>query len=807
MNAILPSLKTFKPDSTELIHHLFSPQPGQTVLSLGLITPFALSASGHPEPPALGSLWSAIQQVLGKEDVFDEGWPKQRGELLVAGCCYPPKGHLMQPVAVHVQAGTLSKQLAVFGERRYGPGGHISSPRPFDRMPVTLAHAFGGAEVPANAQGKGADVTDGAELPNIEYPGQLIASASDHPAPACLGPLPPDGPQRAGHLGDFSEDWLKNRWPHLPAEVDPRFFQAAPEDQQIQGYWKGGEQILVRNMHPEHPDLHGQVPALRPRFFIHQTKPDGEPGFLELYVHADTLWLLPEQNLGLVIYRAAITVNLPEARDVNCFYAEFEPQDTPELPIEHYTERCLRLAAPEAFRNIPDLDTLQDEYADLSGQELLEKVREQKALFQQALESHDIDEASLQRQLQENPHTRRFAQIIAQRNGSLSGFLNEIEGLLALLTSEDALSHSPSPRPGLEALGPSRVQTAQEAPIAPIESGHTAALGDEHLASHNRQTVLAHMSQGRTCSGLDLSQANLAGLDLAGMDFSNAMLMGANLRGAQLQGATLEGANLQGATFDAANLAGGQLTQATLDQASFAGANLQGARLDGSDCNEANFSGADLTGASLHQTNLSRAWLQRVKAARVQATNADFSHANLEGADFQSASLDRADFSGTRLKQARFDHASCVAGNFTQADLTNTSLPRCDLSASQAGPGTIWSGANLQEAILDEICWMGATLDGATLVGIKAQQADFSDTSLTSVLMHGSDLRSAVFDRADLRHANLSRSNLMEASFIHTNLGHCALQASNLYAANFMNAILDEANLQDANLGATTLSL
>ena len=809
MKQVFPSLRILKPEHVELIRHVFSPSPGQNLLAFGAIVPFPLSAPGHPSEAADPSpLWDKIKQALGPHATLDEGWPKHRGELLLAGDCHPPAGHGDQPVSVSVQAGALHKQLAVFGERRYGAGGRISPPRPFDRMPLTLENAFGGEGHAANPKGKGADTALDAELPNIELPRQLIVSPSDRPEPAGFGPLPHDMPQRARHLGGIGPEWLETRWPHLPLDTDPRFFQAAPADQQLEAFWLGGEPITVRNMHPRHPDLHGRVPALRPRFFIHQDKPGGESAFLELNVHADTLWLLPGLCMGLLIYRAATLIQSPVAEDVNCLMIEFEAPEAPELPIEHYTERLLRTVAPEAFEGIPDLAELQQANAHLSSGELLDKLREQKVLFKQALEAQGIDESAMLQQLLDDPHSRRFAQMIAQRGGSLLGFLNEIEGLLATIESGDADPPAPARQaPDLDLARPAPAQTAPRAPDAPIAPAHDGALRDDALALHSRESALHRLQRGLSCAGLDLSQANLAGMDLAGADFSGAILAGAKLSGASLQGARLQGAHLQGARFDAANMAGCLLAQATLGGASFIGASLQGAILDDSDCTEANFSGADLAGASLQRTQLNRAWLSRTKAAQIRATGADFTDANLEGADFERAGLEEANFSGARLRQASFDHAACRSANFTQADLTNASLLRCDLSSSQATPGTQWQGANLTHAILNDVSWTGAMLDDAILREVQARQADLSGSRLRNAQMAGSDLRAAIFDRADLGHADLSRSNLMEASFLHADLSHCSLEDCNLYAAGFMDTVLEHTRLRGANLAATILEI
>lgn len=801
-----PSTKTFTPPGTELLRHIYSPAPGQTLLVLGVLQPFELHAPTEQPGPVPDKLWDRVASALGKNGLLDEGWPKTHGELLAAGACHPPKGHRDQPVSVRISAGSLDKQLAVFGERRYGLGGHISPPLPFDRMPLTPEQAFGGDGHTENPLGKGLDTADGAELPNIELPRMLISARGDRPRPAGFGPLPVDHPERARHLGDLGTQWLKERWPHLPLETDPRFFQTAPPDQRLDGFWTGGETVRVTNMHPDFPDLTGQVPRLRPRCFVHQSLPDEELRFVELKVNADTVWLFPGERMGLIIYRTLVPVHTPDGRDVNGFLAEFESLDAPELPVEHYITRCLHAMMPEAVQGL-DLEEQKKAYAELSDHELLAKIGEQKQLFKQMLDSTGMDDEQIMRQLSENPHTRKFAQTIAQRNGNLTGFFNEIEHLVRVIEGETS---DPAPRsPSLESVLPPPVATAPEAPNAPpqLEEHRAHALRDEGMAARHRQTVVHRVNNGQSCNGLDLSQANLAGLDLAGVDFSGALLAGANFAGAQLQGANLQAANLQSAKLEAANLSGCQLAGALLEQASLTGATLKGAILDGSDCTGANFAGTDLSGISLRQATLSYAWLNQVRAPQIQAGGADFSHANLEGIDLTRATLDHANFTGARLRRAVLDDASCLSANFTQADLSEASAARSDLSSSQSTPGSQWRGANLQRAILNDASWMGASLEGVRLQEARALNTDLSDTDLRNADALGADLRKTTFDRADLAYANLARTNLMEASFMHAKLGRCRFQDSNLYGATFTDADLQNAEFEGANLEGTILKI
>lgn len=807
----LPGLKLFKPPRTEIVHRIFSPAPQQFVMSFGVLVPFALSPPGQPDGAVPDSLWETVSPLLDKALTLDEGWPKPCGELLAAGNCYRPSGYDDHPVAVSISAGRLNKQLAVFGDRYFTPGGGVSAPQPFSVMPLTWANAFGGKESAANPAGKGLDTQDGIRwLPNIEHPNQLVISGRDHPAPAGFNPLSSAHPLRAGQLGKQDKHWRDTRWPHLPEGTDARYFLAAPEDQRIEGFWAGDEVITVTNMHPEFPLLEGRLPNHRPRCFVHQSDGEKESRFRELKVTVDTIWLFPEARMGIMILRSGINVADGTGHDVNAFYAELETPAIEPFPVEYYLNNCLRLMAPEVFKDLPDptSDTQKANLANIDEAQTIQKLQEQKAYFQATLKTVGLREDELLQQLEANPHTRQFAQTILKRNGSLTGFFNEIEGLLRIIQNPEAAASAANmllqPADLNKAITP-YPQPAQAAPTQPPEQTPDP-LHDAAAATRHRQVVVNAQRNGQSCAQLNLANANLAGLDLAGIDFTGAILAGANFAGAQLQGACLDLVFASNARFDAADLSGCQMRQASLGQSSFVGANLRGTDLQASDCTAANFSGAELSGSNLRATTLSLAWLQSIRAERLMAEGAHLDHANLDNAQLNGARLAGANLSGARAQRANLQDVSAQKINLSQTDLTGANLQNADLTASQASPGTSLRGARLDNARLEQASWVGAWLDDASLTGLQAKDADFSDARMANTNMSRSDLRGCRFDRAKMQGANFQASNLMQASFMNANLQSGDMSNTNLYSATFVDTDIAGASFHGANLDCTALS-
>ncbi|CAK8712894.1 DUF2169 domain-containing protein [Candidatus Electrothrix aarhusensis] len=195
---------------------------------------------------------------------------KAATDVLLHGHAYGPQGREVRHVNVRMQVGRMSKTLRVFGDRSWDKGlmggMNISGPQPFSKMPITWERAFGGADQkssnpkkhswePRNLIGTGfaaeEDHAVGDQLPNIEDPARLISSWKDRPVPAGFGPVPGNWQPRLALAGTYDKKWEEEKQPLLPDDFDERFYQCAPEDQQIPGYLHGGEPVELHNLTPQ----------------------------------------------------------------------------------------------------------------------------------------------------------------------------------------------------------------------------------------------------------------------------------------------------------------------------------------------------------------------------------------------------------------------------------------------------------------------------------------------------------------------------------------------------------------------------
>lgn len=705
---------------------------------------------------------------------------KPRTDVLVAASAHAPRGEPVRFLPVSVRVGDCCKRLLVAGDRvwrRRLLGREPGDPEPFVQMPLVWSRALGGPQDPANPAGIG---RDGAAVPNVERPDQLLRAPGDRVAPAGLLPVAADWQPRAALRGTCRGSYLRDRWPWLPADQEWRWFNAAPADQQLDGWLRGDEELAFENLHRERADLRVRLPGERARCFA--TFADG--AFREVELRADTLFADLENDRVVVVWRGHIDVanlKLTGLEHVFALTEPLAPLREPERELAHYRELRDRAPPEDAEEAAARAEDAQLE-ADLAALE-----REAAAVRERAA-----------------AHEAEIERLTAEAEALLAG--HEQELLMIEIGGErlDPALLRPRPPPplaeamaGLEAsLGALRARAPDFAPpdlpehaFSAEELAEAEALLQEPLEVEAGPEPFTRERALAAARGPGLAGAQLSGLDLSGADLAGCDLGGCDLTAADLSGAVLRGADLRRALLGEAVLAGADLTGAVLD-----GADLTGARLDGAVLQDASVAGAVLEGLALAGLDLSG-----LRGRAPQMAEAD-----LTGAVLRGAILPQADLTGCRL-----DGADLRAADLTRARLSGSSLQKADLRGAvlerlQAGDGADLSSADLRHA----------RAAGAVLTGARLCSADLRYADLRGALLGEADLAGADLSRADLGGAGLDDARLPGARLLQGNLPHAALEradlggadlrGANLYAAGLWQAGLADADLGEANLKGTT---
>ena len=341
-------MKVFKPLNQSLLYKVFE-QEKKCYLSVAILSFFSFETFSGLLSEV--DLWKFAASELGKDAMLDMCMPKSKGEVLVVGKCFAHGSEPVPASEVHLRIGPVDKALYVFGDRFWRRKGSIvkaiSDPRSFTEMAVSYQNAFGGTDYKKNPLGKGHALvkTETGEkihpLPNIEDPQDLIDSPKKKPDPAGFAPIDLTWPQRFDKVGTYDEKWQRERFPGLAEDIDRTFFNAAPEDQQIEGFFKGDEPFEIKGMHPEKNLIQANLPGLKSRCFINRKTEEGEQ-FKEIGTRLDTVWLFPHSEKGITVYRGTSEVQTDDTEDVLHMLLAYERLNDQPRSFEHYHETFLK---------------------------------------------------------------------------------------------------------------------------------------------------------------------------------------------------------------------------------------------------------------------------------------------------------------------------------------------------------------------------------------------------------------------------------------------------------------------------------
>lgn len=189
---------------------------------------------------------------------------KHRCDVLLLGSAHAPDGRPTTRVPAGLRIGNWEKTFAVVGNRRWDAGvtGIRATPaHPFVTQPFSYDVAFGGVDAyhenpdkhaafMRNPVGRGfhkhlkCEWVDGAPLPNTEELNRPVDAPDGDYAPMSFGPIGRGWKQRSRYAGTYDEGWLENHFPFLPPDFDERYYQAAPDDQQVQ-FPKGPMEVVL----------------------------------------------------------------------------------------------------------------------------------------------------------------------------------------------------------------------------------------------------------------------------------------------------------------------------------------------------------------------------------------------------------------------------------------------------------------------------------------------------------------------------------------------------------------------------------
>jgi len=858
-------MKTIKPINQSLLYKTYEADR-KFYLCTVVLSYFSFDSPSLLSEP---DLWKFAGAELGKDAMLDMCMPKPRGEVLVVGKCFTPEGKPTPAYEVSLQMGPIDKTLYVFGDRFWKRKGRIlktiSDPLPFTEMDISYENAFGGPDYKKNPLGKGqASIkTDTGNtvhpLPNIEDPHDLIDSPKKKPDPAGFGPIDLTWPQRMEKVGTYDQKWLDNLFPGLAQDIDYTYFNAAPSDQWLDGFFNGNESFEIRGMHPEKKALQSRLPEARSRCFMNLKTDEGEQ-FKEIKTNLDTVWLFPHAEKGIIVWRGVVEIGTDDAEDVLHMLVAYERINDEPRSIAHYKEALLKKLDEEKgyLYMIDEKDLIPP--GEKSGLAvMMEEAKKDDSVLEKNLKKKAEREKKKAEEKKEQAMEK--AKAAMEKAG---------------LNPDEVMPQPPPPTLEIPAIDPTNLDP--EAIMKFMKDAEADALDrkDKAMADAIARKEQAEKKIKDLCKkqGLDYEkmmeklkrqkpkrpvfsadnaieklrnaketvekQVNKACARL-GIDYDTAVAQAKE----QPDGKTFPIIEMiekikkldtdDPEMIEKLKLAEEKSKEAYIKTAhhlpepeplspeeadrlkqAFLAVHAQGKSFEGKD-----FAGVDLSGMDLQNTDLRGIYLEGAKLSGADLTGADLSGAVLAWADLSGATLNSTKMKETCLGSADLTSAKVIDADLTEGILSKSNLTGTDFSGTTLDRvemmeatfnNTNLSNTSLTETIFLETDFSGANFSGANLTGThfikpKLDGANFSGAKAQSVNFIEASCEKAVFKDADLTNVRFPKNaNLKRADFRGAMLDNANLMEADLTKATFVKASLNNANLMKANLNHADLT-
>ncbi|MHB1730350.1 MAG: DUF2169 family type VI secretion system accessory protein [Leptospirillum sp.] len=839
-------MKIIKPQLLGFLWRTYQ-RNGNHLALTGLVS-FPFDSPDHPLTEQ--TMWQKISPELPDHGVWDEGIPKDRGEVLFSSRAFSSDGNPTDYRRVSVQVGPIAKSLDVHGDRHWerGAGGwKISPAQPFIEMPIDFSRAFGGPGDLHNPTGKGVALkeSDGpTPLPNIESPFAPIKSPDNRPDPDTLGPLDLACPIRISKAGSYQTGEIGKEPPPLPLNADWTLYNQALPDQWLRGYWKGGEAFVLEGLSPLSNRQEGRLPLIIVRSFVTRMENDVE-SFSEVPMHPETVWLFPHLGIGVIVHRGSMPLSTDDASEVkSILLAAEDPQD--KRSVEHYLQFRNRREArdpkdlslygdapllPVRLEKDPQANSADVRY-HLSGLSDESSARRKKIALQRI--------EQIQKRQAENPATLRTSPSGSQNEGDpltgersatrLNALEQKIEDVRNTIMNaparnplemlEEALAKSPDKKT-LKAQTDDKIRKALSRipddvlqkknikredllavppPQAPLKSEIQKSLSVEALKekigkgveSVFRTLPESRVSTGETSPKLDKMAS---GFSISGEKMDSMQKM---------TGQIVRTVHVYPPPPPDSDKARGKraiVVERLATSRDFRNWELRGSDLSGLDLSKCDFSGADLIGSNLSGSNLSGSRLSGTWAA-----HANFYGCTLDRVDFSGANLGCSDLSLARGTHSIFNETILSGAVMTDCVLSNSRFEKADFS------NVSFIRSKLQDCELSHSLFMRIkTMPTSTATkphpgGIPDRlffdEADFS----------GSRFEKALFMKIDFRRVCFSGSVLSQATFLDCNGPESRFDQATLHKTafpqclDFSRSIFHKADLTGANLRGVNFS-
>ena len=297
----------------------FASQPfdfnGKIFLSMSVGFGFSLTA--EPKILPIDKAFATAVTSLQNGECFDMGSSKMYAEFLVAGSAFTPNNTPNNEIAVKVSVGDKSRILAIKSKNK----NHTFTQQLLSWKNTAYDEKY-------NPLGY-------KEFAKLDDNAVYISDLDNENIPANLSPTGLEWNFRKDLLGKkYDKQWLQQKWRSVADDFSFEFFNLSqPNSSQrldLHQYFVGNTNIELSNLNQNKAQISTRIPE---KFLENQIiYKDGKQ--ISADFKADTLWLFPNQEIGILLFHSNVETNNTVAENISEIHLQLTPEDAPEVAPE-----------------------------------------------------------------------------------------------------------------------------------------------------------------------------------------------------------------------------------------------------------------------------------------------------------------------------------------------------------------------------------------------------------------------------------------------------------------------------------------
>ena len=693
----------------------------QSYLGLSVVAGFYLSDEQHfaSEP----EIWHAWQSAPLSLPILDAAEPKPFAEYLLAG--HAGIGKAVTSLHASVNVAGIKRQWRLEGA---APASAVQV-EPFVSMALDHRQSYGGARCVDNPLGQG--YQDG-RSPLLMDLGQT-GSAQVHAPLAAPTPIPYDFAIRKRWLDQVAPEmadgqYLQTTFPGYPEALNPEYFQAAaPAQWYSQPAWPDKVPFELRGFRADNQVIQGMFPQVVAHAFGVDRQ---HPGTLQpIALQKKTLWLLPDADLGLMVFTGALPLSHLLAEPLSALMIALDGSQQPR-DARHFSGVYAKRTAPDCadFEFLYDPD-LMPQGMGMNVIDSAEDHPTSSAYRPGVKNNHRLYYQQIRQSIAEHQHRRD-----AEKNRDKPAPINW-----------QALTR------GRQANLPAILASCVENKIG----------GKVFIRQHiEKEHIL----------GRHFKQCLFTDCVFSAVAFDHCCFDDCQFENCQWQQVEIAHSTLRHCA-----VTGGCVQQFVFNSSLFEAVKWHQTRFSAGNCLAMEWKDSVL---------------DQVQIVDCQFTESKLIHTIFSAVSFHlwrcsATAINACTFDACQLEKTTFARSVLEKSSLLQGQWSGVAFTDCKLDCLTLSDHTDFSGTKIEHCLLNKVGLRGATLNQAELIYCSVTECNFDYASLRHAKIYACDMAMAKFNNSDLSQARVEKSSLQQGSFYQAKINDCQFIQCNLISCHF----------------------